>query len=276
MTTAKINKFDGKFRFLSNFYPSPIFYDGILYPTVEHAFQAAKTLDVRERKAKFNDKLTPGEAKRNGRHVKLRPDWEEVKVNIMYELVLQKFTAHPLLAQDLLKTYPATLIEGNHWHDHFWGVCDGTGENKLGLILMKVRDQLRRVAENPVAGTSVYTQQFIVPSKIHEQCQMTGEQLYDKLGLKRGEQLFAVNIQMNYEYDFCLEILVPDNPNELPQIHPYFLYKEGIPYDMYQAETLELDEPDGIYGDYEYFDERTNTCLTVHVLPPNAMCKQID
>ena len=156
MTTAKIDKFDGKFRFLSNFYPSPIFYDGILYPTVEHAFQAAKTLNMQERKEKFNDKLTPGEAKRNGRHVKLRSDWEEVKVNIMYELVLQKFTVHPLLTQDLLNTYPATLIEGNYWNDCFWGICNGTGENKLGLILMKVRDQLRRVAENPVSGTSVY------------------------------------------------------------------------------------------------------------------------
>lgn len=134
-----ISSFSGAFAFLSNFYPSSLRYEGISYPTVEHAFQAAKVLDARER-LNIVGAPTPAKAKQLGRRVKLRPDWEEVKIPIMFELVLQKFTVHDHLRKLLEATHPHELIEVNYWHDTFWGVCGGVGENNLGKILMKVRD----------------------------------------------------------------------------------------------------------------------------------------
>ncbi len=136
-----IDRFDGEYAFLSNFDPSPIVLDRITYPTVEHAFQAAKTDDRLERE-RMASLPTPGAAKRAGRKVALRPDWERVKVGIMEELVRRKF-ADPDLAGKLLATGDEELIEGNTWNDRFWGVCRGTGRNQLGKILMRVRAELR-------------------------------------------------------------------------------------------------------------------------------------
>jgi ribA/ribD-fused uncharacterized protein len=139
MTT--IDRFTGDYDFLSNFFPSPIEVDGIVYPTVENAFQAAKTYDPEEKQA-VAAAPTPGSAKRLGRKVQLRPDWEEVKVGIMEDLVRLKFTTHADLRDTLLDTGDAELIEGNTWKDTFWGVCRGQGRNELGQILMKVRAKL--------------------------------------------------------------------------------------------------------------------------------------
>ncbi len=132
-----IDSFRGKYRFLSNFYETEIFYDGFVYPTVEHAFQAAKTYDVVER-LKICVADTPGIAKAMGRKVKLRDDWDEIRINVMASLLFTKFLK-PDLRTALLKTYNTELIEGNTWGDQFWGVCDGRGENHLGKTLMKVR-----------------------------------------------------------------------------------------------------------------------------------------
>ena len=140
----KIDRFMGKYRFLSNFYPSPIRYEGINYPTVEHAYQAAKSLsnDIRKR---ISEQDTPGQAKRQGNTELLRDDWEKMKVSIMRELVRQKFIKHAGLAKKLLDTGITKLIEGNTWNDTYWGVCNGKGSNKLGKILMKIRKQLRAI-----------------------------------------------------------------------------------------------------------------------------------
>jgi N-glycosidase YbiA len=139
MTT--VERFTGDHDFLSNFQPSPIEVDGILFPTVEHAFQAAKTFDPVEKQA-VAAATTPGTAKRLGRKVQLRPDWKQVKVGIMEDLVRLKFTTHADLREQLLATGDAELVEGNNWNDRFWGVCRGNGQNQLGLILMKVRSAL--------------------------------------------------------------------------------------------------------------------------------------
>ena len=139
MTT--IDRFTGDHDFLSNFHPSPIEVDGILYPTVEHAFQAAKT-SIPEEKQALAETATPGSAKHKGRKVQLRSDWEEVKVGIMEELVRLKFTTHGDLRAKLLAMGDAELVEGNNWNDRFWGVCRGKGQNQLGKILMKVRSEL--------------------------------------------------------------------------------------------------------------------------------------
>lgn len=143
-----IGVFDGEFAWLSNFYESPIAdEEGIVYPTVEHYFQAMKTLDSSER---FNIAIqpTPGKAKRCGRKVNLRPDWEEVKEEIMFIALRKKFS-NPILKAKLLATGNEYLEEGTTWHDNEWGVCrcercqDILGKNKLGKLLMKLREEIR-------------------------------------------------------------------------------------------------------------------------------------
>jgi ribA/ribD-fused uncharacterized protein len=138
----KIAEFQGEYRFLSNFWPAEIVYEGITYPTAEHAYQAAKTLDVEQRK-KIAALPTPAEAKTAGRALKLRDDWETAKFTVMEEVVRYKFTHHPELGAKLLATGGHLLEEGNTWGDRVWGVYQGQGENRLGKILMKVRDELR-------------------------------------------------------------------------------------------------------------------------------------
>lgn len=136
-----IAAFKGEYRFLSNFDTTvTIEYDYAMYPSLEHAYQAAKTLDINERR-KIQDCQTPGEAKRMGKTVTLRPDWENIKLHVMRDLLRKKFSVHPL-REKLIQTYPMQLIEGNNWGDTYWGVCNGKGENRLGLLLMEVRDEL--------------------------------------------------------------------------------------------------------------------------------------
>lgn len=133
-----IERFNGSNRYLSNFYMCEVAYDGMLYPSSEHAFQAAKSLSlpVRQRIARAP---TAAEAKHRGREAVLRADWETAKIHIMWVVVLDKFLRNPPLAQRLRTTGDVQLIEGNSWGDTFWGVCGGVGENMLGLTLMRVR-----------------------------------------------------------------------------------------------------------------------------------------
>lgn len=139
--TAPISSFRGKYLFLSNFYPVRVFYDELFYPSAENAYQAAKTLIPRER---IQFLLTSAKgAKLIGRRLVLREDWEDVKLSIMRTIVRDKFQRHPRLADQLLATGKRRLIEGNHWHDTYWGVCNGVGQNRLGRILMRVRRELR-------------------------------------------------------------------------------------------------------------------------------------
>ena len=131
--------FQGEYRWLSNFWHAPFMYSGVRYETVEHAYQAAKTTDPAERKAIINT-AGPGGAKTRGRLIKhMRPDWDQVKLQIMEDLVYAKFSQNPELASKLRTTGSAQLVEDNWWHDTFWGVCNGKGENHLGKILMRVR-----------------------------------------------------------------------------------------------------------------------------------------
>lgn len=138
----KIERFSGGYGFLSNFYDSPLTYEGVHYPTAEHAYQAAKSLDpaMREIVASLG---TPADAKRMGRKMDIRPDWEVVKVSVMEEILRIKFAAIGLKKR-LLATGDAELIEGNTWRDRFWGVYNGEGRNELGKALMRVRADLAR------------------------------------------------------------------------------------------------------------------------------------
>lgn len=137
-----IDRFDGEYRFLSNFWEHSVKYDNAVYFTAEAAFQAAKCLYPAQKK-QFINMRSPGEAKRAGRRVQLRPDWEDVKISVMTDIVRAKFAPGSDLAAKLLATGDAELIEGNTWNDRFWGMCRGEGRNELGKILMAVRRELR-------------------------------------------------------------------------------------------------------------------------------------
>lgn len=138
---SKIDYFDGKNRFLSNFYGAEVEYEGITYKNSEAAFQAAKCADESMR-VKFAD-LNPSEAKSKGRRIDLRHDWEDVKFDVMYAIVKAKFTQNKELSRKLVETGDAYLEEGNTWGDKTWGTVNGEGQNNLGKILMRVREELK-------------------------------------------------------------------------------------------------------------------------------------
>lgn len=150
LSTHVINSFRGQYDFLGNFHPSVIRYEGVLYPNVETAYQCAKTESQSERDCVMYlyegglpmRRTTPGEAKKFGRRVTLRADWEDVKVGIMLDLLREKFKA-PQLAELLRATGHAQLEEANEYGDRYWGTCNGEGLNMLGILLMEVRDELR-------------------------------------------------------------------------------------------------------------------------------------
>lgn len=136
-----IEDFRCEYKWLSNFELAEVELDGIKYPSTEHAYQAAKTLDPSLREA-IRAASTPGKAKRLGNEVKLRSNWDHIKISIMHDLVRQKFMNHPHLRERLILTGRQHLVEGNTWGDVFWGVYQGEGENHLGRILMDVRAEI--------------------------------------------------------------------------------------------------------------------------------------
>lgn len=138
----KINKFDGtENAFLSNFYPFPILYNNLVFPTSEHLYQAMKMTnddDVEKiRKAK-----TPAKAKKLGNTLPIVGNWNDIKLQVM-EITLRTKFNYPEMKEKLLATGDKDLEEGNTWGDKFWGTVDGKGENWLGKLLMKIRNQLK-------------------------------------------------------------------------------------------------------------------------------------
>ena len=139
----EIREFKGDYDWLSNFYICDIIYEGQYYNSAEAAYQAQKCLDEEEKKTFIT--LPPGKAKRFGMKIKLRTDWEQVKEQIMYEILLVKFIKNVELKDRLLATGDAFLAEENYWGDKFWGICPADGElgkdglNKLRELLMLVR-----------------------------------------------------------------------------------------------------------------------------------------
>jgi ribA/ribD-fused uncharacterized protein len=136
-----IDDFRGPHAYLSNFFPAVVTFADRDYPTVEHAYQAAKSKKKRDRE-KMLSMQTPYDAKHLGRSFELRPDWERIKEKIMLMLLRQKFDQQPF-KRWLIETDDAELIEGNYWNDTYWGVCNGEGQNRLGMLLMQVRDELQ-------------------------------------------------------------------------------------------------------------------------------------
>lgn len=134
-----ITRFREEYFFLSNFYPVEISMGEEIYPTLEHAYQASKTLDENERLS-IQYQPTPGKAKRASAELTVRKDWDSIKVHIMRNLLEQKFSK-PSLKKMLLETGDEEIVEGNTWGDTFWGVCKGKGKNVLGKLLMEIREK---------------------------------------------------------------------------------------------------------------------------------------
>jgi N-glycosidase YbiA len=134
-------RFIGRWAFLSNFCPSPITIGGITYPTAEHAYQAQKAYKDEDRQKVLNAK-TPGEAKRIGRNIPTRGDWNAVRIDVMRAVIAAKF-AEPSMARRLIETGNIEIVEDNYWGDQFWGVCAGSGQNWLGRLLMEERARLK-------------------------------------------------------------------------------------------------------------------------------------
>ena len=134
-----IDSFDKEFEFLSNFFPCPIIYNGYIYSSTEAAYQSAKCPG----NEKIFCHLRANEAKKFARKLKSRDDWHGIKLNVMRDLLKNKFSKK-ILAELLKNTYPKELIEGNYWNDTFWGICNGEGENNLNLgkLLMEIREEI--------------------------------------------------------------------------------------------------------------------------------------
>lgn len=139
--TEPIVNFFGEYRWLSNFWNAPLVFPEITFPNVECAYQALKSENPQDWLI-FTD-ISASTARKRGKQLPLRPDWTDAfKLRLMYQLVYKKFHDHSDLKHKLLLTGDSELIEGNHWGDTFWGVCQGEGNNYLGRILMQVRKDL--------------------------------------------------------------------------------------------------------------------------------------
>lgn len=144
-----ITDFNGEFQWLSNFSPSIVFLDGFAYPTVEHAYQAAKSFDE-DYRLRIRGVNYPGRAKKIGNSITIRNDWEIlvpgtvllVKQKVMKDLLIQKFDI-PEYKELLLATGDCMICEGNTWGDTYWGVYKGKGENNLGKLIMEIRERIR-------------------------------------------------------------------------------------------------------------------------------------
>lgn len=143
--------FSGALAFLSNMYPCTITIDVLGQPftftSAEAAFQAGKCLDLTDVRL-FTNVANGAAAKKLGRRIRLRKDWDTYRLAWMEQVLICKFNQNPILLQKLLDTYPTPLAETNTWGDTFWGVCNGQGENHLGQILMKIREENRPLTQS--------------------------------------------------------------------------------------------------------------------------------
>lgn len=175
-----INGFQGEYRFLSNFWPCQVLYNNVLYPTTEHAYQAAK-VESPDIRAGILHCETPAAAKDYFENHHIKPDlgWTvEKKLMVMEDLIRSKFEGkEPFLTRALLATGEATLIEGNTWDDTFWGVCNNVGENHLGKILMKIREELFREKEQIILALELKKSNVTIASTLS----INQRALYEKM-----------------------------------------------------------------------------------------------
>lgn len=157
-----IDSFRGQYGFLSNFDFAKAILEGVEYPTSEHAFQAAKFLSI-ETRLYVRDLASPADTKRFAKEMysqgKTRADWLTIRDSVMFMVLMSKFS-NPILKARLLGTGDAQLIEGNTWHDCYWGACtcprcQGRPKvNRLGQLLMLVRAVYAHGMENEAIITT--------------------------------------------------------------------------------------------------------------------------
>lgn len=144
-----INRFENENEIYSNFYIRQIYLDNKWWKSTEHYYQAQKARNEEDEELIRNAK-TPNEAKKLGRQIKCRKGWEKIKVDVMRKALRAKFTQHQDLKERLINTDDEILVEGNWWHDCYWGSCycdhciSREKKNMLGILLMELRDQLRK------------------------------------------------------------------------------------------------------------------------------------
>ena len=160
----EITNFSGEYEFLSNFYEVPVRYE-YFYGSSEAAYQAQKAANLADKLEFLN--YNPKKAKRRARKIPVRADWDSVKISFMRDIVFAKFTQNPELAKKLLATGDSEIVEGNYWHDTFWGVDDetGEGENNLGKILMEIRAGLNNREVEILSGENLTLTRFTLPEK---------------------------------------------------------------------------------------------------------------
>lgn len=207
-----ITSFRGKYGFLSNMFSVTVEWDGRTYQNSEAAFQSAKTMDAEERNAFCS--LNGVTAKRQGKKVLLRRDWEDVKDGIMEEVVRAKFTQNPVLAKELVETGDAQLMEGNNWHDTYWGVDSISleGENHLGIILMKIRSELSQGDFLEMAET-IKTEKEKAEKAESEAFEKARQEIldqlaqlstYDFIGMEVGTKVFGRGKIIGQDGDYLL------------------------------------------------------------------------
>ena len=160
----EITNFSGEYEFLSNFYEVPVRYE-YFYGSSEAAYQAQKAANLADKLEFLN--YNPKKAKKQARKIPIRADWDSVKISVMRDIVFAKFTQNPELAEKLLATGDSEIVEGNYWHDTFWGVDDETGEgkNNLGKILMELRAGLNSREVEILSGENLTLTRFTLPEK---------------------------------------------------------------------------------------------------------------
>lgn len=193
-----INEFKGDHRFLSNFYMTEVMFEGVIYPSSEHAYMAAKTTNEAARWM-IRNCTSAADAKKAGRQVQLRDGWEAMKQQVMYTILTDKFTRNPVLREKLLATGDQELIEGNWWNDKIWGVCLKTnqGQNLLGKTLMQIRSELaepkgRVIAVIGTAGRDKNIQ--LLPKHWDFMCHTLAEELKPGDSLVSGGAAWADHV----------------------------------------------------------------------------------
>ncbi len=191
-----ITDFTGKFRWLSNFHCAPVVYEGTIYSSTEHAYQAAKCEILKDRVPFLT--MTCAAAQKYGQLIPLRPHWEGMKYKVMYDVVLDKFTRHTDLKAKLLATNDRKLVEANKHCDNFYGICtcikckEVVGQNNLGKILMQVRDELRK-SDAIDASIAVEKAKIATTPNRHEASKYEDRDLWQADLIRLQDELYCIN-----------------------------------------------------------------------------------
>lgn len=233
--------FKGKYYFLSNFYPCQVTYHGITYQNSEAAFHAQKDPSRAEEFCKLN----PSQAKRLGRKVKLRSDWEYVKDGIMKDILIFKFKQNPELAQKLLNTGEVMLVEANNWGDTYWGYdeINNVGQNRLGYILMEIRELLFNDLRMVPTSTIRLSDTKAIHRPITKIFKLTYRLLFkDEHFVAYVESNDPAEVEGRFQTNNGIEGMYPINVVSIEEVKPSEVdkSKDYIVYNIYYTQAREI------------------------------------